>query len=161
MKWVRPCEEAVGTPFGLWTRPVGPEYVISQPYGYDPEYDGNAEHVHYGRDWKVGVGTFVLARDDGEVLWAAVGPIGFPKMLDRVLGLCMMQTCDSTPGQNSRLGHLSALFVKVGDRVTKGQIIGLSGDSGLPGFIFGAHLHEERVVGAERLDPAECDLKAW
>lgn len=103
----------------------------------------------------------VRARDDGVVAWASRGPIGFPGMLDGVLGLCYMQTCDSTPGENLRYGHLSELWVSVGQRVVRGQEIGRTGATGLPGYITGPHLHEERVVGDRRLDPTVYDPLVW
>lgn len=50
----------------------------------------------------------------------------------------------------SRYGHLSQISVKPGDKVSKGQLIGFSGMSGLA---TGPHLHFELYRGGHPVDP--------
>lgn len=47
-------------------------------------------------------------------------------------------------------GHLSELRVACGDRVERGAVIGLAGDTGRSG---GAHLHFELLRHGERVNP--------
>jgi murein DD-endopeptidase MepM/ murein hydrolase activator NlpD len=46
--------------------------------------------------------------------------------------------------------HLSEFNVKEGDSVTKGQLIGKSGDTG---YVVGAHLHLSVKIGGVSIDP--------
>lgn len=55
-------------------------------------------------------------------------------------------------GLMSMMGHLSRREVKEGDRVSRGQTIGRTGDTGLAG---GDHLHLEIFVGGVSVDPVE------
>jgi murein DD-endopeptidase MepM/ murein hydrolase activator NlpD len=50
----------------------------------------------------------------------------------------------------TRYAHLSSIKVKVGDVVTRGQLIGLSGSSG---HSTGPHLHYEVRVNSKAVDP--------
>ena len=112
--------------------PVGKYAVISQPFGYKK---------HVGVDFNVPSGTSVRAAMDGLVTFA---------MDDSVVygGSIMVLHND---GYASLYGHLSKLFVKKGEEVYAGQVIGLSG--GIPGTSgagqsSGAHLHFEiRIPG--------------
>ena len=54
--------------------------------------------------------------------------------------------------------HLTASAVEVGDRVTRGQEIGRTGDTGLAG---GDHLHFSVLVHGEQVDPIEWFDRRW
>jgi murein DD-endopeptidase MepM/ murein hydrolase activator NlpD len=55
-------------------------------------------------------------------------------------------------------GHLSTFAVKVGDRVSKGQTIGQTGDTGLAG---GDHLHFSVMLHGVHIDPVEWWDPKW
>ena len=65
-------------------------------------------------------------------------------------GLGKHVTLDHGNGVRSRYGHLKKLDVKVGQRVAKGQVIGLVGSTGRS---TGPHLHYEVVVAGKPVDP--------
>lgn len=50
----------------------------------------------------------------------------------------------------TRYAHLSSYFVKYGQMVKEGEIIGFSGTTG---NVFGAHLHFEVILGGKRTNP--------
>ena len=66
-------------------------------------------------------------------------------------GLGKHVTLDHGNGVRSRYGHLKKLDVKVGQRVAKGQVIGLVGSTGRS---TGPHLHYEVVVAGKPVDPS-------
>lgn len=53
-------------------------------------------------------------------------------------------------GWDTFYAHLQAMYVKVGDKVTRGQVIGLEGSTGNS---FGKHLHFEVRKGGQLVDP--------
>jgi hypothetical protein len=55
-------------------------------------------------------------------------------------------------GYETLYAHLDELFVKIGDRVSDGEIIGLSGSTG---HVTGPHLHFEILLNAVALDPLD------
>ena len=54
-------------------------------------------------------------------------------------------------GKSTLYAHMSKLMVKVGDQVKKGDIIGLSGNTG---FSTGPHLHFELRINGNHVDPS-------
>ena len=54
-------------------------------------------------------------------------------------------------GLDTLYGHLAAALVKVGDRVTQGQPVGVEGSTGNS---TGAHLHFELRINQKPVDPA-------
>jgi murein DD-endopeptidase MepM/ murein hydrolase activator NlpD len=61
-------------------------------------------------------------------------------------------------GLMSLYGHMSAIDVKVGDTVRKGQVLGRTGSTGLAG---GDHLHLEIFVQGKSVDPLEWLDEHW
>lgn len=80
---------------------------------------------HDGVDFAADIGTPVFATDDGVVKLAGGGDYGTTIAIEHFWG-------------KSYYGHLSQLEVKTGEKVKKGQVIALSGNSGLSS---GPHLH--------------------
>ncbi len=80
---------------------------------------------HDGLDFAMPIGTPVLAADDGTVVMAGGVIYGTTIVIQHSWG-------------RSYYGHLSKVEVKLGQNITKGEEIGLSGNSGIT---TGPHLH--------------------
>lgn len=94
---------------------------------------------HAGVDLAVAIGTPVVATADGEVTLAGwAGNYGI---------LIVVQHEDA---MQTRYGHLSALHVRSGERVTRGQVIGRSGATGRT---TGPHVHYEVRIDGVSVNP--------
>ena len=87
-----------------------------------------ASTYHKGVDWATPVGTAVVASSSGTVTRAGWGS-GY--------GYCVY--IRHADGRETRYGHLSKVLVSVGQKVSQGQKIALSGNTGVS---TGPHLHE-------------------
>lgn len=97
---------------------------------------------HSGVDWAVPTGTPVRAALDGTVARA-----GWNVVTGRT-GIGMLL---AHPGnRNTYYGHLSRLAARVGDSVSQGEPIALSGNTGNS---TGPHLHFETWTGGRPVDP--------
>jgi murein DD-endopeptidase MepM/ murein hydrolase activator NlpD len=103
--------------------------------------------VHLGFDLAVTSHIPVVAANAGTVLNASW--LG-------IYGNCII--IDHGMGVQSWYGHLSSFDVKVGDRVTRGQMIGRSGMTGLAG---GDHLHFTMLVNGRMVNPVEWWDSHW
>ncbi|MEO7632755.1 MAG: M23 family metallopeptidase [Blastocatellia bacterium] len=101
--------------------------VITEHFGTQRTFNGKLQSVHQGLDFRAAAGTPVRAMNSGEVILARelFFEGGFV-VIDHGQGLLTLYM------------HLSGLNAKEGDRVVKGQIVGLSGASGRA---TGPHLH--------------------
>ena len=95
--------------------------------------------MHEGIDLEAQVGTPVHATGDGTVIY--VGRRG---------GYGNVVEIDNGFGYSTLFGHLSKFLVKDGQKVQRGQVIALSGDTGLS---TGPHLHYEVRKNGVHLDP--------
>ena len=103
--------------------------------------------VHLGFDLAVTAHVPILAANAGTVLNASwLGIYGNCVIIDHGMGV------------QSLYGHLSAFEVKVGDKVTRGQIIGRSGMTGMAG---GDHLHFTMLVNGRMVNPVEWWDPHW
>ena len=103
--------------------------------------------VHYGYDLAATKHAPIPAANKGTVVFA--GPLsiyGNTIVLDHGLGL------------QTLYGHLSSIDVKVGDAVTKEQVLGRSGATGLA---IGDHLHYEVLVNGISVTPLEWWDAKW
>jgi murein DD-endopeptidase MepM/ murein hydrolase activator NlpD len=111
-----------------WTGAYGEQ----RPYG-----------KHKGIDVGLAEGTPIKAVMDGVVSKAQSGSG------ERSYGLYV--TIDHTGGMSTFYAHLSKILVKVGQKVKKGDIIGLSGNTG---YSTGPHLHFELRVNGNHTNPS-------
>jgi murein DD-endopeptidase MepM/ murein hydrolase activator NlpD len=132
----------------LWSRPF-----IRQPHSQAEAnfadvrnyiYHGKKidQQVHLGYDLAVTQHVGVQAANDGKVVYAA--PLG-------IYGNCIV--VDHGYGLQTIYGHLSRIDVHEGDMVKQGQVMGLSGMTGMAG---GDHIHF-----AMQLDGVQIDPKEW
>ena len=127
----------VSRPVGL---PVAGQEDISSRYGMRGNPFGHGHEFHNGIDFVVNVGTPILATGPGRVEAASYdGPNG-----NRV-------SIDHGFGYRSVYAHLSKLSVKVGETVQRGQVVGLSGNTGRSS---GPHLHYTLYYQGQTIDPA-------
>ncbi len=110
---------------GSFQRPVTAE--ISDVFGVQRVFNGAVQSTHQGLDFRVPSGTPVSAVNSGTVILAQ--PLYFE-------GNCVV--IDHGQGLLTLYLHLSEMHVKEGERVAKGQPIGLSGGTGRA---TGPHLH--------------------
>lgn len=96
--------------------------------------------MHYGMDMSCQIGSPVIATGDGTVLELKTDRIGYGKFL----------TIDHGNDIVTRYAQLSDFKVKKGNKVKKGQVVALSGNSGAS---TGPHLHYEVIKSGTRVDP--------
>lgn len=128
-------------PIRYWNKPfIRPiESITTSEYGSARTYNGVLKSYHGGVDFRAKTPLPILASNDGVVVLAkdryyAGGTV----IIDHGEGI---YTC---------YFHFSQLDVKVGDKVTQGQSIGLSGATGR---ITGPHLHFGVMVHGIQSDP--------
>ncbi len=112
-------------------------------------YDGNeVDHqTHLGFDLASVARTPIECSNDGVVAYADyLGIYGNCVIVDHGLGLL------------SLYAHLSAIQVEPGDRLSRGQSVGLSGQTGLAG---GDHLHFSLIVQGVHVNPLEWWDAKW
>ena len=114
---------------------------ISGFFGSQRIYAGEPGAPHSGVDVAGPVGAPVIAPADGVVTLAAAAPFtleGNLLIIDHGMGL------------DSAFLHLSKIYVKPGDTVKQGQLIGAIGATGRAS---GPHLHWGMKWNQERIDP--------
>ena len=132
----------------LWSQPFTRQSHSQSEASFADErtyiYHGKAidHQVHLGYDLAVTQHVGVEASNDGRVIWAA--PLG-------IYGNCIV--IDHGYGLQTIYGHLSRIDVHEGDVVKRGQVMGLSGMTGMAG---GDHVHF-----AMQLDGVQIDPKEW
>ena len=97
------------------------------------------QRAHLGIDLAAPTGSPIVATSDGVVTTA-----------DWRGGYGLFVALDHGRGLETRYGHMSRLGVGVGQRVSKGQILGFVGSTGLS---TGPHLHYEMRVNGHPIDP--------
>jgi murein DD-endopeptidase MepM/ murein hydrolase activator NlpD len=113
----------------------------NQSGNYGEQREGG--RTHKGIDVPMPVGTPLKAVMDGVVSAAQSGSGNYSYGLYVVI--------EHSGGKSTLYAHMSKIMVKVGDKVTKGQIIGLSGNTG---HTTGPHLHFELRVNGVHTNPA-------
>lgn len=117
---------------------------VSRGFGmkYDP-FTGYKQ-MHRGIDIANHTGTPVIATADGVVQQTTVSP-----------GMGKFVLINHSYGFQTRYAHLSKIQVKQGQRVKRGDLIGLMGSTG---YSTGPHLHYEVIRNGKFLNPAKFIL---
>ncbi len=112
---------------------------LSSGFGKRSRPTKGASTYHQGVDWATPVGTTIWASCGGTVTRAGWGS-GY--------GYCVF--IKHPDGRETRYGHLSKVLVSVGQSVSQGQKIALSGNTGVS---TGPHLHFEIRIGGSAVNP--------
>ena len=112
---------------------------LSSYYGMRKDPFSGLPAMHKGLDFAGKEGSGVIATGAGLVTWAG----------DR-FGYGQLVEIDHGDGLVTRYGHNKTLKVKIGDVVTKGQVIALMGSTGRS---TGAHVHYEVIKNGKQQDP--------
>ena len=113
---------------------------ITSRYGRRKDPINHCRAFHAGIDFKGRRGDKVHATGSGVVRRSSFNHGGF--------GNCIV--IRHTNGYETLYAHLSKRLVKIGDRVTRGQVIGLVGNTGRS---TGSHLHYEVHYHKKTIDP--------
>lgn len=122
-------------------KPTEKDFRISSGFGYRLHPFTKTEKMHRGIDIVMPVGTAVVATADGIVERIENDPKGY--------GIHVILKHEDE--FQTVYAQLSEVKVKVGSKVTKGQTIALSGNSGMS---TAPHLHYEVIHKSEWVDPA-------
>ena len=115
--------------------------ATASPFGFRVSpITGGSGDFHRGQDFVAQCGTSVLAAASGTVTFAGWHQFGGG---NRVV-------VDHGNGLETTYNHLSSFNVKVGQTVSRGQVVALSGTTGAS---TGCHLHFEVQVNGEVVDP--------
>jgi murein DD-endopeptidase MepM/ murein hydrolase activator NlpD len=114
--------------------------TITSPFGWRTNPFGGGPEFHQGLDIAAPTGTTVTAAAAGTVIMAQwYGGYGNYILIDH------------GGGYSTGYGHLSAIYVSVGQSVQRGQAIGAVGSTGQS---TGPHLHFEVRIAGKPVDPA-------
>jgi murein DD-endopeptidase MepM/ murein hydrolase activator NlpD len=102
------------------------------------------KQMHRGIDIANHSGTPIIATADGVV-----------RDTSRVAGMGRLITIDHGFGFKTRYGHLSEITVKNGQRVKRGDVVGLMGSTG---YSTGPHLHYEVLRNGQFINPTKYIL---
>lgn len=105
----------------------------------DPIY--RTPHFHSGMDFSAKIGTDIYATGNGKVTYAS---------WKQGYGNCVI--IDHGYGYQTVYGHLSKFKVRVGQKVTRGEVIGEVGNTGKS---TGPHLHYEVIVRGRHDNPSK------
>ncbi len=112
---------------------------LTSTYGMRVDPFTGLPTLHAGIDFSAGIGVRVVATADGTVIWASTrGSYGETVEIEHLGGL------------TTRYAHLSRIDVKVGQKVTRGEMIGAVGNTGRS---TGPHLHYEIRLNGVPQDP--------
>jgi len=122
---------------GHFIKPVSGK--ITSPFGARRKINGTYLSIHHGVDFRASLKPPVRAINSGRVVFC-----------DRMVLSGLTVVIDHGKGLYSLYAHLSESHVNVNDRVKKGQIIGMSGNTGRS---TGPHLHLGVTICGISIDP--------
>lgn len=100
------------------------------------------QRLHAGLDFRAPIGTKVYASADGVVDFAGVKKNGYGIHIDISHGFAY----------HTKYAHLSEILVRQGQKVKRGDLIGLTGNTGLSK---GPHLHYEISKNGKKINPID------
>lgn len=112
---------------------------LSSKFGRRSAPTKGASTYHKGVDWATPVGTAVMASASGTVAKAGWGR-----------GYGYVVYINHPDGRQTRYGHLSKVLVSVGQTVSQGDKIALSGNTGVSS---GPHVHFEILINGTQVNP--------
>lgn len=125
----------------MYRQPFTGEYPITQRFG-----ETYTSKSHTGIDYGCPMNTPILASNDGTVIYAAWKDGGY--------GICVFLRHQD--GNMTIYEHLGNVAVKVGDKLSMGDVLGYSGNTGNS---TGPHLHfEARNQAGQAFDPMKLPL---
>jgi len=130
-------------PSRLWHAPFAMPATgkVTSPFGSQRVMNGRLKSYHNGVDFRAATGTPIYAANDGVVRLASnLFYSGNHLIIDHGLGIF------------TGYSHLSAFSVEQGQRVHKGQEIGLAGATGR---VNGPHLHWATKINGINVDPLQ------
>ena len=114
---------------------------ITSKFGYRTHPTLNRREFHRGTDMRATMDTEIFATADGVIEYAG---------LHKKSGYGRLVILDHNYGFKTYYGHLNKVLVKAGEYVKKGDVIALSGNSGMSN---GPHLHYEVRFTQRVLNP--------
>jgi murein DD-endopeptidase MepM/ murein hydrolase activator NlpD len=114
--------------------------LITSVYGIKRVYNKAKKGQHLGTDFRAAIGDKINAANDGKIVFAGdLFYTGWTVIIDHGMDIFTVY------------GHLSKTLVKDGQLIKKGELIGLSGDTGR---VSGPHLHWGVKVQGQYIDGA-------
>lgn len=113
--------------------------VISSSYGGRTDPIASGFEYHHGVDIALEYGEPIYAAGAGTVTKAGTNG-----------GYGIFASIDHGNGYQTQYGHMSAVAVKAGQKVAKGEVIGFVGNTG---YSTGPHLHFEVLSDGQTIDP--------
>ncbi|QWD19639.1 M23 family metallopeptidase [Polynucleobacter paneuropaeus] len=121
--------------------PIKNTFSLSSKYGPRLDPFNLKQSFHSGLDFQSPAGTPIYATANGIVIKSTIDP-----------SYGRLASINHGDGYISHYAHAQELYVREGDKVARGQLIGLIGTSGRS---TGPHLHYEILKSGETIDPQE------
>jgi len=134
---VKKQEELMHTPA---MRPLNTRVMSGFGYRMDPIHGGG--HFHTGLDFDASMYTPIKATGGGTIITAGETASGW--------GYGIQVEIDHGYGYITKYAHLSKVKVRIGQKVNRGDVIGLSGNTG---WSTGPHLHYEIIRNGVKVNP--------
>lgn len=116
-------------------------FRLSSPFGYRSDPITGTSKMHTGMDFSCDPGNPVYATGDGTVILVESDFYGYGNHIE----------VDHGFGYVSRYSHLSDMYAYVGQKVSRGDCLALSGKSGR---VTGPHLHYEIIYRHDYVNPS-------
>lgn len=126
-------------------KPINGNYRLSSNFNAHRKHPVTGRvSPHNGTDWATPIGTPIVSTGDGVVIMTRKHPYA---------GNYVVVQHGST--YKTRYLHLSKILVRKGQKVTRGQRIGLSGNTGR---VTGPHIHYELIVRGRAVNAMKANI---